>query len=147
MIKIDAAKGVRTMMIVFQRGDYVIEKLREVFAQEGIDTGLIVGGIGSLDICHLHTITRTEVPSVDRYLTLEGPVEVGSLQGSIAGAEPHIHIVVDDVANDKVYVGHLEPGSRCCYRMELGIIAFEGTKTKSVKNPQTSLIDIVPAEE
>ena len=147
MIKINAVDGVRTMMLVFQRGDYVIERLREVFAEEGIDTGLIVGGIGSLDICKLHTITRTEVPSEDRYFSLEGPIEVGSLQGSIAGAEPHIHVVVDDVANDKTYVAHLEEGSRCCYRMEMGIIVFQDTQTKSVVNAETGLIDIVPAED
>jgi len=147
MIRIDAKQGTKSMMLVIQRGDYVVETIRDVLASEGIDTGLIVGGIGSLDICKLHTITRTTIPSEDRYLTLKGPVEVGSLQGSIAGSEPHIHIVVDDVDNDKVYVGHLEEGSRCCYRMELGIIAFQGIRTQSVTNAETSLIDIVPVED
>ena len=134
------------MMVYFARGDYIIEELTALFKREGIDAALIVGGIGSLDICKMHTITKTSLPSQDRYFTLEGPVEVGSLQGSVAGGEPHIHIVVDDVANDKVYVGHLEPGSRCCYRMELGIIVLEGAKTRRATDPETGLVHVVQVE-
>jgi hypothetical protein len=64
----------------------------------------------------------------------------------VAGGEPHIHVVVHDVAHDKVYVGHLEPGSRCCFRVELGLTVLDGVVTRRVTDPQTNLVDIVPAE-
>lgn len=147
MLAIPAPGPTRTMMVSFRRGDYIIEELRELFKQEGVDVALITSGIGSLDICKLHTITKTGLPSEDRYFDLEGPIEVGSLQGSVAGGEPHIHVVVDDVANDKVYVGHLEPGSRCCYRLELGVIVLEGVRTRRVQDPETKLVDIVAIED
>ncbi|MBM3187506.1 MAG: DUF296 domain-containing protein [Chloroflexi bacterium] len=143
---IKAPGATRTMMVYFSRGDYVLEELTRLLRQEGVDAALVVGGIGSLDICKMHTITRTSLPSEDRYWTLEGPVEVGSLQGSVAGGDPHIHIVVDDVANDKVYVGHLEPGSRVCYRLELGIIVLDGVKTQRSTDPTTGLVNVVQVE-
>lgn len=146
MICIEAPGAVRTMMVSFRRGDYIIEELRELLKREGVDAALITSGIGSLDICKMHTITTAGLPPKDRYLTLEGPIEMGSLQGSVAGGEPHIHVVVDDVANDKVYVGHLEPGSRCCFRAELGLVILNGVKTTRLADPQTGLVDIVPEE-
>lgn len=147
MLVIPALDAVRTMMISFRRGDYVIEELRQMFEREGIDAALITSGIGSLDICKLHTITNTGLPPQERYLTLEGPIEVGSLQGSVAGGEPHIHVVVHDVAQDELHVGHLEDGSRCCFRLEMGLIVLEGVRTKRVVDPETTLVDIVAVEE
>lgn len=146
MLAIPAPGAVRTMMISFRRGDYVIEELRKLFEEQGIDAALITSGIGSFDICKLHTITNTGLPPEERYLKLEGPIEVGSLQGSVAGGEPHIHIVVHDVAKDELHVGHLEEGSRCCFRLELGLIVLEGVRTKRIVDPETALVDIVAAE-
>jgi predicted DNA-binding protein with PD1-like motif len=147
MLAIQAPGAVRTFMVSFRRGDYVIEELRAMFEREGIDAALITSGIGSFDLCKLHTITNTGLPPEERYIALEGPIEVGSLQGSVAGGEPHIHIVVHDVARDEMHVGHLEEGSRCCFRLELGVIALDGVKTKRITDPVTGLVDIVPAEE
>jgi predicted DNA-binding protein with PD1-like motif len=146
-LAIQAPGAVRTFMVSFRRGDYVIEELRAMFEREGIDAALITSGIGSFDVCKLHTITNTGLPPEERYMALEGPIEVGSLQGSVAGGEPHIHIVVHDVARDEMHVGHLEEGSRCCFRLELGVIALDGVKTKRITDPVTGLVDIVPAEE
>ena len=143
---VDGVPYVSTMMVSFRRGDYVIEELRAFFQKEGIDAALITSGIGSLDICKLHTITNTGLPPEERYLALEGPIEVGSLQGSVAGGEPHIHVVVHDVAKDEIHVGHLEDGSRCCFRLELGLIVLDGVKTRRITDPETNLTDIVLAE-
>ena len=147
MLVIPATGTVRTMMISFRRGDYVIEELRKMMKKEEIDAALITSGIGSFDLCKLHTITNTGLPPEERYLALEGPIEVGSLQGSVAGGEPHIHVVVHDVAKDEIHVGHLEDGSRCCFRMEMGLIVLDGVKTKRITDPETQLVDIVPVEE
>ena len=147
MICIKAPGATRTMMVVFPRGDYIVEELRKLLREEGISTALITSGIGSLDICKMHTITNTGLPPEERYFDVPAPIEVGSLQGSVAGGEPHIHIVAHDVANDVVYVGHLEPGSRCCFRMELGLVVLDGVKTESVIDPETRLVGIAPVKE
>lgn len=145
MLTIEAPESTRTIMVSFRRGDYIIKELRAFLEKEGIDAALITSGIGSFDVCKLHTIANTGLPPEERYYTLEGPIEVGSLQGSVAGGEPHIHIVAHDVANDVVHVGHLEPGSRCCFRAELGLIVLNDVKTKRVTDPGTKLTDIVEA--
>ena len=145
MLSIEAIHGTRTFMISFRRGDFIIEELRKLLKKEGIDAALITSGIGSFDICKLHTIISTGLPPEDRHFELEGPVEVGTLHGSVAGGEPHIHIVVHDTLNDKVYIGHLEEGTRCCYRVELGLIVLNEIKTKRVTDTATGLIDIVEA--
>jgi predicted DNA-binding protein with PD1-like motif len=145
MLAIPAKAGVETYMISFRRGDLVIEELTKFLEKKGIDAALITSGIGSFDICNLHTITTTGLPPIDRQIRLEGPVEVGSLLGSVAGGAPHIHVVVHEVAKDKVHVGHLEPGSRCCYRVEIGLTVLTGVKTKRLTDEKTGLIDIVEA--
>lgn len=145
MLAIRASQGVESYMISFRRGEMVIEELRKFLKENNIDAGVFTCGIGSFDICNLHAITNTDLPPVDKYYNLTGPVEVGSLGGSVAGGEPHIHAVVSDPPNDKVYVGHLEPGSRCCYRVEIGLLAFTGIKTTRVTDEKTGLIDIMEA--
>lgn len=145
MLSIQAKQGTETYMISFRRGDLILEELEKFLKEKGIDAALISSGIGSLDICNMHTITSTDLPPVDKHISLKGPVEVGSLQGSVAGGSPHIHVVVHDVTKDKVYVGHLEPGSRCCYRVELGLTVLKGVRTKRLTDEKTGLIDIVEA--
>ncbi len=143
---IEAPGAVRTIMIYFSRGDYIIEELEAFLEEEDVDAALVTSGIGSFDICNLHTITKTGLPSEDRYFELEGPIEVGSMQGTVAGGEPHIHVVVHDTANDEVHVGHLEPGSRCCYRAEMGLIILEDVWTQRITDPDTGMTEIVQVE-
>ena len=147
MVVIPESEGTKKLMVSFRRGDLIIEELTKYLASEKIDAALITSGIGSFDICNIHTITTTGLPPVDRQTHLEGPVEIGSLLGSVAGGEPHIHVVVEDVNNSKVYVGHLEPGSRCCYRVELGLTVLTGVKTTRVEVKETGLIDIVEVKK
>lgn len=146
MIVIEASQGVRSYMIAFRKGEYVIESLREWLRAHNIDAGLVTSGIGSFDVCRLHTITDLNLPPGERYIDLENrPIELGSMQGSVAGGEPHLHVVVDDVKNGRIYVGHLEPGSRCFARLEMGLIAFSGLRTERRVDPETGLVDIVVA--
>ena len=146
MVVIPADKGYDVALVAFKRGEYVLEGLREYLKNKNVDAGLIISGIGSFDICRIHMIEHTNLPPNDRYIDLEEPVEVSSLLGSIAGGEPHIHVTVQDVQHDKVYCGHLEPGSRCCYRVELGLMLFHDVTTQRIVDEVTGLVDIVPVE-
>jgi uncharacterized protein len=130
------------ILVIFDRGDMLLEGLAKLASREGIETAAITAGIGSFDICHLHWITSTGIPPTNEFLTLEGPVEVVSILGSIIGGEPHIHICVSDL--DRTYTGHLEPGSRICYRAELCLQPLEGVSLKSQFNEATGLVEIVP---
>ena len=76
MLSIEGTRGTRTFMISFRRGDYIIEELRKMLKKEGIDAAIITSGIGSFDICKLHTIISTGLPPKDEYFDLDGPIEV-----------------------------------------------------------------------
>jgi len=126
----------RTILIMFDRDDLLLEGLQEVVKKERIDTAAITGGIGSLQRVHLHTITRTAVPSVDKYWNFTGPIELASVQGSVIGGDAHAHITVFDWDSKTTYIGHLEPGSVVAYRAEVSLTVLEGVKTERYNDEQ-----------
>jgi predicted DNA-binding protein with PD1-like motif len=79
---------------------------------------------------HLHTITTTVVPSVDKYWNFTGAIELGTVQGSVIGGDAHVHISVFDWDSKAIYIGHLEPGSVVAYRAEISLTVLEGVKTE-----------------
>jgi predicted DNA-binding protein with PD1-like motif len=139
--------AIRSIMIAFRRGEDVVEGLRDYLTSSNLDTGFVISGVGSFDICNLHYITTTGLKTVDAHVSLKGPIEIGSLQGTIAAGEPHIHVVVRNDVDGITYCGDLEPGSRCCYRVELGIIIMPHVNSIRRIDGQTGLIDIVKAKD
>jgi predicted DNA-binding protein with PD1-like motif len=120
----------RTILVLFDRDDLLLEGLHEVVQQEQIDTAAITGGIGSLQRVHLHTITTTAIQSVDKYWNFTGAIEMGSVQGSVIGGDVHAHISVYDWDSKQTYIGHLEPGSVVAYRAEVSLAVLEGVQTE-----------------
>ena len=120
----------KVILIMFDRGDLFLEGIQEVIKKEKIDTAAITGGIGSFQRVHLHTITTTAVPSIDKYWNFTGAIELASVQGSVIGGDAHAHITVFDWDTKATYVGHLEPGSVVAYRAEVSLAVLEGVKTE-----------------
>ena len=143
MVVIPDQGTLRSYVVAFRRGEDVVESLREFLRASRIDTGLIVSGVGSFDRCALHYIVSTELEPRDEHLSLEGPIEIGSLQGTIAAGEPHLHVVVRNDADGLIYCGDLGPGSRCCYRVELGLLIMDRVKSARRVDSATGLVDIV----
>ncbi len=110
-------------VLVFERGDFILESLREYCRKYNIRFAVVVSGTGSLDICNLHFIQSVNLPPSDLYSNLEGPLEIGSLKGSIIEFKPHIHIVLSECISHRTYSAHPEDGSRCCYRLELCLLS------------------------
>jgi predicted DNA-binding protein with PD1-like motif len=122
--------GPKVILIMLDRGDLFLESIQEVVKKEGIDTAAITGGIGSFSRVHLHTITVTTMPSLDKYWNFTGAIELASAQGSVIGGEAHVHITVFDWDSKDVYIGHLEPGSVVAYRAEVSLTVLEGVRTE-----------------
>ena len=120
----------RTILIMFDRDDLLLEGLQEVAKKEHIDTAAITGGIGSLQRVHLHAITTTAVQPADKFWNFTGAIELASVQGSVIGGDAHAHISVYDWDSKTVYIGHLEPGSVVAYRAEISLTVLEGVKTE-----------------
>jgi predicted DNA-binding protein with PD1-like motif len=115
---------------MFDRDDLLLESLQEVVRKERVDTAAITGGIGSLQRVHLHTITTTVFPAVDKYWNFTGAIELASVQGSVIGGDAHVHVTVFDWDSKTTYIGHLEPGSIVAYRAEISLTVLEGVKTE-----------------
>lgn len=126
----------KTILIMFDRDDLLLEGLQEVVKKEKIDTAAITGGIGSLQRVHLHTITNTTVPVIEKFWNFTGPIELASVQGSVIGGDPHVHITVFDWDSKAIYIGHLEPGSIVAYRAEISLTVLEGVKTERYTDEQ-----------
>ena len=126
----------RTILVMFDRDDLLLEGLQEVVRKEGIDTAAITGGIGSLQRIHLHTITTTAVQPADKYWNFTGAIELGSVQGSVIGGELHAHVSAFDWDSKSTYIGHLEPGSVVAYRAEVSLSVLEGVSTERYNDAQ-----------
>jgi predicted DNA-binding protein with PD1-like motif len=126
----------RTILVMFDRDDLLLEGLQEVVKKEKVDTAAITGGIGSLQRVHLHTITTTALQPVDKYWNFTGAIEMGSVQGSVIGGDVHAHISVFDWDSKETYIGHLEPGSVVAYRAEVSLAVLEGVQTERYNDPE-----------
>jgi predicted DNA-binding protein with PD1-like motif len=125
-MQIVTAEGkTRALLLILERGDDVLGCVRQVIAREGASTGLVTAGVGSFSVLKMHTITTAEPPSRDLYLETSGPIEVGSMLGSVANGEPHIHLVAHHTADNRTYIGHLEPGTLVAFRAEIGLLLFD----------------------
>jgi predicted DNA-binding protein with PD1-like motif len=125
-MQIVTAEGkTRALLLILERGDDVLGCVRQVIAREGASTGLVTAGVGSFSVLKMHTITTAEPPSRDLYLETSGSIEVGSMLGSVANGEPHIHLVAHHTADNRTYIGHLEPGTLVAFRAEIGLLLFD----------------------
>lgn len=128
----------RVIMASFGPGDLFLEGLQQIIDREGIRTGVITSGIGSFRRLKFHIISHTGFPPTDRFYDIQGPVELGTMQGLIVGGKPHLHISFLDVEAGTAYSGHLEPGSEVCYLLEACIQVVTGLSLERVARDPAS---------
>jgi uncharacterized protein len=114
----------RWVIIGLQPGEMLLESIQEAIRVQGIRSGAVVSGIGTLKTCHMHYIEHTDFPPQDRIYRLDNPLELLSVSGLIAAGEAHLHITVS-FGEEEVYGGHLEPGSEVLYLAEIAIVVFD----------------------
>ena len=83
----------RTIILELQRGEKLLESVREYMAQRGIKNAVLSSAVGSLLRLVVHKPTSMDAAAVDEFETIEDAMEVCSLIGSVIGGEPHFHIV------------------------------------------------------
>lgn len=124
----------RVFMIVFERDDLLLEGLAEVARKEGLDTGAIISGIGSLQRVNLHTFARFGFPPEEKPLSFTGAIEVGAIQGSVIGGEVHAHITFYHWDTQATWVGHLDAGSVVAYLAEVSLMEVAGARTERYRD-------------
>jgi predicted DNA-binding protein with PD1-like motif len=120
----------RIVVMNFERGEKLLEGIREQLEELGIRDAVLISAIGSLTKAVFHRVVSTAVPPQDEFITLEGPIELSAVQGMVVDGEPHFHMVFSDL--EKTYSGHLEDGSVVYCLAEVVLAEIEGLALRRV---------------
>src|SRR5438067_10980555 len=112
----------RIILAIFERDDFLLEGLQDVVQKEGIETATIVSAIGSPQRANIHTFARFGFPPEEKYQTFEGPLEMGSLEGSVIGSDIHAHVTLSHCDTMASMLGHLDPRSQLAYMAEVALV-------------------------
>ncbi|WP_330633532.1 PPC domain-containing DNA-binding protein [Halocatena halophila] len=117
-----------TVVVRLDRDEPILESLRRVCSAHGIDTGVVLSGIATVQSLPIHYVDRTTITEdrEDRntMVTYEGAWEINSIGGVIADGEPHLHITGFD--GERTVAGHLEEGCLINVLGEFTLTGFDG---------------------
>jgi len=120
-----AAQVQEIYRIRLDRGDLLLESINAAIKQYGIEDGLVLTAVGSLQECTFHAASTLAPVAQDRYFTVKGPMELLNLNGIIAAGEPHLHMTMSTIKRG-AFGGHLEKGCKVLYRVEITIAKTSG---------------------
>jgi hypothetical protein len=123
-----------TIILELQRGDKLVETVKQQMQDLGIENAILASAVGSLMKLVIHKPTGMDEAAVDEYETIEDAMEVCSLIGSVIGGEPHFHIVASGV--NGLYSGHVEPETEVLYLLELSFIELKGLQLERRFTPE-----------
>ena len=126
----------RVIIASLTPGDLFLESVEKIIEKEKIETAVITSGIGSFRKFKYHTITWTGMPPKDKFYEVDGPIEIGGIQGMIVDGEPHLHITFNNCETGETSTGHIEHGCEVCYLVELFIEVVNGVRVKKEKDPK-----------
>lgn len=128
--------GQKIHIVQFKYGDLLLEGVNEVIRKEGIQNGIVLTGLGTLDRCRMHYVATVDFPAQDTMQEWKDePIGIASMSGIIANGQPHIHMVISTYSGDsKAFTGHLEMGCRVLYRVEMAIMEIDGLQLERVLN-------------
>ena len=132
MRKFSSHGFVRLVLLNLERGEKLLESIREQLSKEGIKNAVVLSAIGSLQKAVFHRVTGMEESPVDEFLTIEKPIELASLQGIVIDGQPHFHMVISDL--EQTYTGHLEEGTTVLYLVEILLAEIDVIALERVKN-------------
>lgn len=118
-------KSGRVVTMNLQKGELLIESIREEAEKLGISNAVLLSAIGSLRKIVMHVILTTDDLAQNEYLTIEEPIELGAMQGLIINGEPHFHFACS-APGGRSYTGHVEDGCEVQYLVELSFMELTG---------------------
>jgi len=133
----------RSVIMNLERGDLLLESIRDEIARLGIRDAVITSAIGSLSKVVLHRVTGMEREPVDEFITLENPIELASLQGFVLDGHPHFHMTVSDL--EQTYTGHLEEGTTVLYLVEISLLELKNPGLVRVRD-ENNIAKLRPVE-
>jgi len=83
-----ADKVGRSVVLRLDQGDLVLESIEKVLEETGIQQGVVISGIGTLDQSVLHMVTTTGYPAVEYFdKKVDQPLEVVSIHRITSGIQ------------------------------------------------------------
>jgi len=132
---IDGMRIDQIFCVYMEYGDDFCECIEKVAREKGIRAGAVLSGAGTFDRARIHHIAHTEFPSSNKFVELEGPIELCSVDGIIADCKPHLHCTMA-VRGDELFAGHLEPGCKVLYLAEAVVAKFSGRDLERDTHPR-----------
>jgi predicted DNA-binding protein with PD1-like motif len=112
----------RLVLVRLNPGDDILLSLRKAVADNNIQSGAVVSGVGSLSSYHVHVVKTTNMPPGDEFFGEDGPFDILTVTGLIIAGRVHAHITF---ANTKSAMGgHLEEG---CQVLTFSVIVIAET--------------------
>lgn len=154
--KITKASGKIKRIIVMRMapGCELLDSIKQVAEEEGIKSGVIIGGAASLRNVRLRNprgfIKEFPITDENRIFTeLEGPLELLSISGNISHQEEklvvHAHAVVSAGCPESItYGGHLIKGATVYTTGELTLAEVEGIDLRRIINKETQNPELIP---
>lgn len=124
----------KTVIIELERGEKVVESIDKALKNAGISNAVVISAVGSIQKLVYHRPTDLGESASDEFLTIEAPMEIGSLTGSVIDGAGHFHIVASDTQN--VYCGHLETGTEVLYLLEITLSEVNGCTLERRLTPE-----------
>ena len=131
----------------------LLKAIRSIVAEQGIHSGIILSGVGSLKTAVLRDL-RTfpdAFPITDAnrvYVAREEPIELLSLTGNIARRDDgtvvvHGHLIISSGMEDgRAYGGHLVEGSVVFSTMEIVLAETTGVALQRAVDPITGAAEL-----
>lgn len=117
------------LWVRLDKGDKVLESLRQFIQENKIADGAVLSAVGSLEKCKFHGVGGTMTELTD-------PVELNHLGGIIADGQPHLHVAVSSKSLGALG-GHLEDGCTVLSQVEITLARFSGPAMARRKNGET----------
>jgi len=115
----------RVLLLHLTHGDDLLKSIRQAAKEQGLKTGIVTSGIGSMRKTVYHyTDAKTEKPK-DVHVTIDNIAELVSLQGIILEGEPHLHAMFSEAGGKICHGAHVEEGCEVMYLAEISIIEAE----------------------
>ena len=124
----------KTVIIELERGEKIIESICERLKALGIKNAVVASVVGSIQKLVYHRPTELSQSTIDEFITIEEPLEICSLTGTVIDGVAHFHFTA--AGPKEVYGGHLEPGSETLYLFEVTLAEIKGFELERRLTPE-----------
>jgi predicted DNA-binding protein with PD1-like motif len=100
----------RVVVMRMKFGSDLLGGIQKIVAQEHIQNGVILSGIGSVRGFKTHQVYNRDLPTKNIFTTEhDTPADLDSVSGYVINGKVHAHMVLG--TGNRTIAGHLEPGT------------------------------------